>query len=97
MGVHLLGLAALFQAADAAQVMALGYLRGIQDTRMPMVLAALSYWAVGMPVVYVLTFPLGAGATGVWLGLTAGLTLAGILLMRRFWRSGVTETEPVAA
>ena len=85
-GVTLLALAALFQAADAGQVMALGYLRGVQDTRTPMILAAISYWVVGMPVAYVLAFPGGLGAVGVWLGLSAGLTLAGVLMMARFWR-----------
>lgn len=89
MGVTLLALAALFQAADAGQVMALGYLRGVQDTRTPMVLAAISYWVVGMPVSYILAFPLGLGAAGVWLGLVVGLSLAGVLLMARFWRREV--------
>jgi MATE family multidrug resistance protein len=86
LGAFLLGLAALFQAADAGQVMALGYLRGVQDTRVPMVLAAISYWLVGMPVSWILAFPLGFGAAGVWIGLVIGLTVAGILLMARFWR-----------
>ncbi len=97
MGAYLLALAALFQAADAGQVMALGYLRGMQDTQRPMVLAAFSYWVVGLPLLYVLAFPLGLGATGVWLGLTAGLTLAGVLLMWRFWRGEASVTEPRAA
>jgi MATE family multidrug resistance protein len=86
LGSYLLALAALFQAADAGQVMALGFLRGQQDTRMPMVLAAISYWAVGLPVSLLLTFPLGLGVTGIWLGLVAGLSLAAVLLMIRFWR-----------
>ena len=86
LGVYLLALAALFQVADAGQVMALGYLRGMQDTRTPMVLAAISYWAVGLPVALLLTFALDLDVTGVWLGLTAGLTLACILMMVRFWR-----------
>jgi MATE family multidrug resistance protein len=86
MGVILLALAALFQAADAGQVMALGYLRGVQDTRTPMVLAAISYWVVGMPASWILAFTLGLGPVGVWLGLVVGLTLAGVLLMARFWR-----------
>ncbi len=85
-GVTLLALAALFQLADAAQVMALGLLRGVQDTRVPMVYAGISYWAVGLTACYVLGFPMGLGAVGVWLGLTLGLTLAGVLLMVRFWR-----------
>jgi MATE family multidrug resistance protein len=84
-GVTLLALAALFQTADAAQVMALGLLRGVQDTRRPMVYAAVSYWAVGMPCSYLLGFPLGFGAPGVWMGLVIGLTVAAVLLMHRFW------------
>jgi MATE family multidrug resistance protein len=84
-GVTLVALAALFQTADAAQVMALGLLRGVQDTKRPMVYAAVSYWAVGMPCSYVLGFPLGYGAPGVWTGLVVGLTVAAVLLMHRFW------------
>ncbi|MEM9756274.1 MAG: MATE family efflux transporter, partial [Pseudomonadota bacterium] len=85
-GTALLAVGALFQFADAAQVMALGLLRGIQDTRTPMWLAIVSYWAVGAPTGYGLGIGLGWGAPGVWLGLVAGLVLAGILLMARFWR-----------
>jgi multidrug resistance protein, MATE family len=85
-GIVLIALAALFQVADAAQVVALGLLRGVQDTRVPMVYAALSYWAVGIPCSYILGFPLGLGAVGIWLGLVVGLVLAGALLMARFWR-----------
>ncbi len=85
-GVGLLAAAALFQLADAAQVMALGLLRGVQDTRVPMVIATLSYWAVGVPMSYVLGFTLGMGGVGVWLGLAIGLALAGVFMMWRFWR-----------
>ena len=86
-GVTLLALAAMFQVADAAQVIALGLLRGIRDTRVPMVIAAVSYWLIGVPVSYVLAFPFGWGAVGLWLGLVTGLTVAAVLLMLRFWRS----------
>ncbi|MBL4916415.1 MATE family efflux transporter [Szabonella alba] len=85
-GTLLLALSALFQMVDAAQVMALGFLRGIHDTRVPMWLASISYWMVGIPVSYVLAFPLGLGGAGLWLGLTVGLTVAAVLLMARFWR-----------
>ncbi|PZR00481.1 MAG: MATE family efflux transporter [Cereibacter sphaeroides] len=85
-GVTLLIMAAMFQMADAAQVMALGLLRGIKDTRGPMVIAAISYWLIGIPASYVLAFPLGYGAAGLWLGLVIGLTCAAVLLMVRFWR-----------
>ena len=84
-GVVLLAAAALFQLADAAQVMALSLLRGVQDTKVPMIIAALSYWALGMPVAYVLGFVLGWGGVGIWLGLAVGLAGAGVFMMLRFW------------
>lgn len=85
-GTVLLLLAALFQVADAGQVMALGLLRGIRDTRVPMVIAAVCYWVVGIPASYVLAFPLRLGGPGLWLGLVIGLTLAAAALLVRFWR-----------
>ncbi|SMG24740.1 MATE family efflux transporter [Paracoccus sp. J56] len=82
----LLFYAGLFQLTDAMQVIGLGLLRGVQDTRVPMVIAAVSYWLVGIPVAYGLAFIAGIGPAGLWLGLVAGLTCAAVLLMRRFWR-----------
>lgn len=84
-GVSLLYMAALFQFMDGAQVVALGLLRGCQDTRGPMVMAAISYWLIGVPSAYVLGFVVGLGGVGVWLGLVVGLTAASVLLMYRFW------------
>jgi MATE family multidrug resistance protein len=89
LGATLLALAALFQLADGAQVMALGLLRGVQDTKVPMVYAGLAYWAVGIPASYLLGFPLGWGAAGIWAGLVVGLVIAGALLMWRFWTRSV--------
>lgn len=86
LGASLLMFAALFQLTDAFQVIALGFLRGVHDTNVPMWIAGFSYWVVGMPVAWVLAFPLGIGPGGLWLGLCVGLTCAAILLMRRFWR-----------
>ncbi|MDJ0859168.1 MAG: MATE family efflux transporter [Dinoroseobacter sp.] len=89
LGVGLMAMAALFQFADGAQVMALGLLRGVQDTKVPMLLASFSYWAVGLPVAWWLGFHSNLGPYGVWLGLVVGLALAGVTLMWRFWgRSG---------
>ncbi|MDT8327340.1 MAG: MATE family efflux transporter, partial [Roseovarius sp.] len=45
----------------------------------------LSYWAVGVPVSYVLGFVFGFGGPGIWLGLAAGLALAGVFMLVRFW------------
>ena len=88
-GAGLLAMAALFQLMDGAQVVALGLLRGVQDTAVPMLMAALAYWAVGMPASYLLGFVAGWGGLGVWAGLVAGLGMAGALLMARFWTSGL--------
>lgn len=84
-GTALLVCAALFQFADSMQVMALGLLAGVQDTRVPMVLASVSYWLIGIPASYVLAFQLGFGAVGLWLGLVIGLAAAATSLMARFW------------
>ena len=84
-GVGLLAAAALFQVVDAAQIMALSLLRGMRDTRFPMVVAVISYWGIGIPISYVFGFTLGLGGVGIWLGLAVGLGLVGVLLMWRFW------------
>ena len=93
-GAGLLAAAALFLLVDGAQVIALGLLRGVQDTGGPMLIAALAYWGVGIPASYALGFPLGFGGVGIWLGLACGLAVAGVLLMARFWRQGLARAAP---
>ena len=93
-GAALMLVAAVFQTVDAAQVMALGLLRGMQDTAVPMWIAAVAYWGVGMPVAYLFGFTLDLGGVGVWSGLVAGLALAGIFLMLRFWRTVLPRALP---
>lgn len=85
LGVGMLAAAALFQLFDAAQVMAIGILRGVQETRLPMYIATVSYWFIGLPVAYGLAFPLGLNGVGVWLGLAAGLAVAAVFLNLLFW------------
>lgn len=85
-GTRLLAVAALFQLADGGQAMSLGLLRGVQDTRVPMIYAGVSYWAVGLPASYLLAFALGLGGVGIWYGLVLGLVLAFAFLGVRFWR-----------
>ncbi len=94
-GVQLIAIGALFQLVDGAQVIALGVLRGVQDTRVPMLMAAFSYWVVGVPCSYVFGFVWGWEGTGVWLGLVVGLACAAVSLMWRFWRTAL-KTVPVA-
>ncbi len=85
MAAGLLTIAGLFQLTDGVQVVAAGALRGLKDTQVPMLMAALGYWGVGMPVGLGLAVWAGVGPAGIWLGLAAGVGLvAGLLLLR--WR-----------
>ncbi|TBN37767.1 MATE family efflux transporter [Paracoccus subflavus] len=99
LGAGLLVYAALFQLTDAFQVIALGFLRGVHDTRVPMWIAGFSYWVVGIPVAWGLAFPGGLGPAGLWLGLCVGLAFASALLMARFWRGHARRvwTRPALA
>lgn len=86
LAAQLLMLAGMFQLSDGIQVAANGALRGLKDTRTPMVITLLAYWGVGMPIGGWLTFHAGYGARGMWIGLIAGLTVAALLLTLRFRR-----------
>ncbi len=79
-------IAALFQLSDGVQVMALGALRGIADTKIPTLITFFSYWLVGLGLAYVLGIYLHMGPQGVWYGLAIGLTVAAALLYWRFER-----------
>lgn len=76
----LLIFAALFQLSDGVQVVLIGLLRGLQDTRVPMLINAFSYWVVAAPVGYYLTHYTRVGAPGLWIGLIIGLSIASLLL-----------------
>lgn len=95
---RLLLVAAAFQVFDGAQVAGMCVLRGVADTRVPMFIAAVSYWVVGAPVGWLLAFPLGVGPAGIWVGLSLGLAVAAAALLARarhsLWRSAAPE--PVA-
>jgi MATE family, multidrug efflux pump len=86
LAAQLLVLAGLFQFSDGLQVAAGGALRGLKDTRLPMLITAFAYWGVGMPVGWWLAFRAELGARGMWMGLIAGLSMAAVLLTTRFWR-----------
>ena len=92
LAASLLLYAAAFQFPDGVQVLSAGALRGLGDTRVPMLLAVLAYWGVGMPLGAAMGLGIGGittgwGPRGMWLGLIAGLTVAALLLGWRFWRS----------
>jgi MATE family multidrug resistance protein len=80
-GSTLLLVAAAFQLFDGTQVAITGALRGIGDTRTPMLANFGAYWFIGLPLSFVLGFKLGWGALGVWLGLCLGLIIIGIGLL----------------
>lgn len=80
----LLRVAGAFQVMDGTQVTAAGALRGLKDTRVPMVLAAIGYWGIGFPVGRHLAFAEGGGVQGLWWGLAAGLAVTAIALTWRF-------------
>ena len=84
LAIELLGVAALFQLFDGAQAVAAGVLRGVQDTRVPMMLQIFGFWAIGFVIAALLAFPFGLGPIGVWWGLAAGLGVVSALLLWRW-------------
>src|SRR5918994_899774 len=72
-----LTVAALFQLFDGAQVIGSAMLRGLQDTRMPMLFAAFGYWVAGLGIGYLLAFQGGWGGLGIWIGFAIGLGVVG--------------------
>ncbi len=82
----LLIVAAAFQFCDAMQIIAAGALRGLDDVRMPAWIAFGAYWVISIPLGWVLAYPARFGVTGMWWGITVGLTITAILLGRRIWR-----------
>lgn len=81
-----LAMAALFQIVDGAQAVGSGMLRGLHDTRVPMIYALIGYWGVGMPVGVVLAFHLGWGGVGIWSGLALALAVVAALMLGRWIR-----------
>jgi len=86
LAVSFLLLAAIFQLADGGQAVAAGMLRGLHDTRVPMLYAAFGYWCVGLALGVVLAFVLKIGGIGIWIGLATGLAVVAVLLITRWLR-----------
>jgi MATE family multidrug resistance protein len=81
-----LRIAAVFQLVDGLQVIAMGALRGIRDTRVPLIIAGFGYWLIGFPACLILGFGLDLGGYGIWTGLAIGLIAVGLPLAWRFHR-----------
>ncbi len=85
-GLTLIVVVALFQIFDGLQGVATGALRGLGDTRTPMLLNLAGHWMVGLPVGYLLCFVIGWGVLGLWIGISTGLILVGSLVTVMWWR-----------
>jgi MATE family multidrug resistance protein len=84
--ISFLMLAALFQLVDGAQAVGAGMLRGLQDTRVPMIYAGIGYWGIGLPVGVALGFGTELRGIGIWIGLALGLAVVALLMLRRWMR-----------
>ncbi len=78
--------AAVFQVADCVQATSNGALRGVKDTRVPMLITVAAYWLVGLPLAVALAFQTRLGPSGIWVGFIAGLAVAALGLSLRFGR-----------
>lgn len=85
LAVPLIVIAGIFQLVDGLQAVGAGLLRGLKDTRIPMILALIAYWPIGFACAYLLAFPLDLKSQGVWYGFVFGLAAAALLLCGRFW------------
>ena len=97
LGVSFLLIAALFQIVDGAQVVGAGMLRGVHDTRVPMIFALFGYWAIGLGVGVALAFFMEWRGIGIWVGLAAGLGVVAVLMLWRWTRRGTLGLLPATA
>jgi MATE family multidrug resistance protein len=91
-GVSLLSVAALFQLFDGLQVVTIGVLRGLGDTRTPMLAALIGYWVLALPAGWALAFPAGFGVRGLWFGMLVGLFAVSVSLLGVWLRRLRTRT-----
>lgn len=99
LAVSFLAVAGVFQIVDGVQALSSGALRGLKQARVPMVIALLSYWGVGVPASYGLAFAAGWGGVGIWWGLAIGLAVAAILMTAHLygWIRRFARKAPAAA
>jgi MATE family multidrug resistance protein len=90
----LLLVGSLFQLFDGLQVVSAAALRGVDDVKVPAWIAVLAYWAISLPLGWVLGLHMGWGATGIWAALAVGLAIAAVMLMWRAWRLLGVRVDP---
>jgi len=101
----LLPIAGLFQVFDGLQVVAMGLLRGLGDTRVPMIMSIIAFWCVGMPVSLLLAFGMDLGAVGLWWGFVVALAAVAVILLlrlksmerRKLQRIVIDDHEPLTS
>jgi MATE family multidrug resistance protein len=86
-GTWLLGVGAIFAVFDGVQVIATGALRGLGETRRPMIWNFVAYWGLGLPIGWTLAFVAGWGVVGIWIGLSTSLIIVGVALTRAWARA----------
>ena len=96
LGVSFLAIAAIFQVVDGAQVVGAGMLRGLHDTRVPMIFTFIGYWAIGIGIGAWLAFERGWEGQGIWTGLAVGLAIVAVLMIWRWTRREVLELGSIS-
>lgn len=91
----LLMVSALFQLSDGLQAVGAGVLRGVGETRFPLVANMVGHYLVGLPLALLLGFTLGYGVVGIWWGLCAGLSIVAISLILRFEKLSAGTLQPL--
>ena len=84
LAVSFLRVAAAFQLVDGAQVIGAGMLRGLHDTRWPLIFALVGYWVVGLGIALWLAFARDWKGVGIWVGLASGLAAVAVLMLVRW-------------
>jgi len=84
LAVSFLTIVAIFQVFDGAQCVCSGVLRGLSDTRLPMIIAGIGYWCIGLPLGLYLAYPIHLGGGGLWIGLAVGLASVAVMMMTRW-------------
>lgn len=87
LGARILLIVAAFEIFDGTQIVSIGVLRGLGETKVPMLLNFAGYWVLGLPLGGLLCFVASWGLYGLWLGLTAALIVIAVLMLLRWWRS----------